>query len=68
MSGLFSAWSWRLAEGLIFAVGVEGEAAEKVAGFGVDDADVAVVGCPANFGRVVSGGYYAADGILCLLM
>ena len=27
-----------------------------------------VVGCPANFGRVVSGGYYAADGIPCLLM
>ena len=42
MSGSFSAGSWWSAEGLVVAVGVEGEAAEEVAGFGVDDADVAV--------------------------
>jgi hypothetical protein len=37
--GAGAGWS---AEGLVVAVGVEGELAEEFAGFGVDEADVAV--------------------------
>jgi hypothetical protein len=35
-------WAWWSAEGLVVAVGVEGELAEELAGFGVDDAGVEI--------------------------
>lgn len=42
ISGSSGVWSWRLAQWLVVAVGVEREFAEECAGVGLDDAEVAV--------------------------
>lgn len=50
-------WAWWSVEGLVVAVGVDGELAQELAAAGVDDAEVAV----GDEGQDPFGGVFAAE-------